>query len=436
MDKIWKITGNKKLLYGLSIIALLVYIFLIAVNTPKIFVFHNNDDYKGAFLRFLDLGHYDAVSEGTTILYNLFLKGLYWFTNDVEISFFLLNFLSQIFLIVFGFYFLRKKTKKIDIYFIILFGLYFFFTINLKSYSGASNDTFLGVFIIVLLYVLTQRLFNKKDQYMSFVLIGLLLAIGISIRMTALLWILLVAFTFIIWFVDSNDSIPKKILKIAVALISFIVLVSAFHYPSFIEKNKLSSYDKAPKNINANWVQRNYLGLKKIEQGKEAPNRDAIWKHTKFDVVIKYLDENGEDSLPKSFFEVISRDPVIVLKMFAYNVGFSILRFFRFWGFLFFLLLVPLLNKKMVLKSFINKENLASNLFLIITLALSFVCFTFIEHRWLIGYEILIPAAVLSYISRKPFAVDTMYKNTVFSMSLIVITLFNLRSILNLILAV
>jgi hypothetical protein len=33
---------------------------------------------------------------------------------------------------------------------------------------------------------------------------------------------------------------------------------------------------KEPKS-GATWIQRNYLGLKKVEQGKEALHRDAIW---------------------------------------------------------------------------------------------------------------------------------------------------------------
>ena len=433
MDKIWKIVGNKSLLKVLSIITLVVYVLLLIVNTPSEFVFHNNDNYKGAFLRFLEKGYYDSVSEGTTILYNVFLKGIYSITNNVESAFIVLNSLSQLFLIVFGFYFLKKYFKKVNIYFLILFGLYLLFTINLKSFAGASNDAFLGVFVIVLLYLLIQKLFiNSKSQYLLFASIGLLLALCFSIRMTAILLIPLVALTFGIWIINSSTNAFKKMLKILTTILTFIVFTSVFHYPSLVENNKLSTYDKTPKNIEANWVQRNYLGLKKIERGDEPANRDVIWYRTKFNEVVKYLEVNGDDSLPKSFFEVLKRDPILVLKMFAYNLSFSLLRFFRFWGLLFFVILLPFFNFRNLKKTVLSKEGLPSNLFLLYLFMLTFVCFTFIEFRWFIGYEILIPIAVLVQIQRVPFFKKDLNKNILFSISLICITLFNLRSIINL----
>ncbi len=217
MNRIWKIIGHPNLLKILSVIALVVYALLLIVNTPNKFVFHNNDNYKGTFLRFLELGYYDAVSEGTTILYNVFLNGLFTFTNNIETSFVILNALSQLFLIIFGFYFLKKQVKKINIHFVVLFGLYLLFTINLKSFAAASNDAFLGVFVIVLLYLLIQKLFDAKNQYLTFSLIGFILALCFSIRMTAILLIPLIAFAFIIWFINSNeDCISENIKNISI----------------------------------------------------------------------------------------------------------------------------------------------------------------------------------------------------------------------------
>ncbi len=434
MNRIWKIVGNEGLLKVSSIITLFVYVLLLVVNTPSEFVFHNNDNYKGAFSRFLEKGYYDSVSEGTTILYNVFLKGIYSITNNVESAFIVLNSLCQLFLIGFGYYFLKKYFKKVNIYFLILFGLYLLFTINLKSFAGASNDAFLGVFVIVLLHLLVQKLFiNSKNQYLIFASIGLLLALCFSIRMTAILLIPLIALTFVIWFMNSNANALKKMFKILTSILTFIVITSMLHYPSLKENSKLSTYDKNPEKYEANWTQRNYLGLKKIERGDEPVNRDVIWYKTKFNEVDKYLKENGEDSLPKSFFEVLKRDPILALKMFAYNFSFSILRFFRFWGLLFFVLIIPFFNLRSLKKLVFSKENLPSNLFLFYLFMLTFVCFTFIEFRWFIGYEILIPIAVLSQINRHHLFNKDINKNILFTVSLVFVTLFNLRSIINLI---
>ncbi len=74
MHKIWNITSSPYFLKYLSIIALFIYTFLVILNTPNEFIFHYNDNYNGSFLRFLELGYYDAVSEGTPILYNVALS--------------------------------------------------------------------------------------------------------------------------------------------------------------------------------------------------------------------------------------------------------------------------------------------------------------------------------------------------------------------------
>lgn len=432
MDKTLHLLGSHRFLKFLSILTLLIYIVLLAFYISSEFWFHNNDDYKGVFIRFLDLGYYDAVSEGTTILYNVFLKVIYLVANNAESSFIFLNAISQLFIIGFGYYVLKKHVQKIDMYFIVMFGLYALFTINLKSFLGASNDAFLGVFVIIMLYLLVHGLFKSKNQYLTFAFVGIVLAVCFSIRMTAILMVPVVIFSFLTWYLNSNEKPTDKILKLLIPVLPFLLVLGMFHYPSLIEGKRLSKYDKNPKEYVSNWTQRNYLGLKKIEQGKDELNRDAIWYRTKFKEVDEYLKNNGEDSLPDNFFEVLKRDPKLVFKIFAYNLIFSVVRFFRFWGFLFFLLILPLFNIKNLRQSIFGIENLPSNLFLIYMLTLTFVCFTFIEFRWYIGYEILIPMAVLSLLQRHTFFQKDNHKNILFSISLICISLFNIRSIINL----
>ncbi len=250
--------------------------------------------------------------------------------------------------------------------------------------------------------------------------------------MTAILLIPLAVFTIIVWAISSKEGLVGKSIKIFTSVIVFVLITAILHFPSLKEHGTLSSFDKNPINISANWTQRNYLGLKKIENGEEPLHRDAIWHRTKFDEVVRYINENGENSLPRSFFEVLISDPVIAIKMFGYNVVFSILRSFRFWGFMILVLMLPLFNIKNLKNSIFDKANLTSNLFIGYMLILSFVCFTFIEFRWFYGYEILIPIAVLSQIKNQSFFKRDIYKNILFSISLVCITFFNLRSIFNL----
>ena len=433
MNRVFKIIGSNIFLKTISILAWVVYVLLIILNSFSGFEFQNNDNYKQVFLRFLEYGYYDSVADGTTILYNLFLKGFYLITNNVELSFIFLNSISQFLLVIFGYLILRKKQEKISLQFLIILGLYILYILNIKSFSGASNDTFLGVFVIILIYLMTQKIFQAKNNILTFILIGFFLAVCFSIRMTAILVVPLIIITFIIWYVNTNESIKIKIFKIATMLLTFILFVSVFHYPSLIENSKLSFVDKTPKNIEANWTQRNYLGLKKIESGNEKMHRDAIWHNTKFDEVVEYLEKNGKNSLPKSFSEVLIKDPILVLKMFTYNVVSSLLRVIRFWGILFCFLLFPFFKNRKLRQTILNIEYLPSTLFVIFMLMLSFVCFTFIEFRWFIGYEILIPLAIISQLNGTSFTINKRYSNSLISVSLILVTAFNLRSIINLI---
>jgi hypothetical protein len=105
-----------------------------------------------------------------------------------------------------------------------------------------------------------------------------------------------------------------------------------------------------------------------------------------------------------------------------------IARFFRFWGFLIFLLPVPLFN-------FIKKRNLENSIsiqpsmfFIIMSVLFSTICLTFIEFRWFVGYEVLVPIAVLQVYNKM---LDTNFKNVFLSLSLIVISLFNIKSIIS-----
>jgi hypothetical protein len=156
---------------------------------------------------------------------------------------------------------------------------------------------FLGVFVLGLLYVGLVRF--KSPSLKDFAAMGLLLGLAFGTRITAVYLIPLVAILIWHWWRQNSLEPKYKIAKVGFMALIFVITTLLFHYPSLIEKQKLGYESKEPKS-GATWIQRNYLGLKKVEQGKEALHRDAIWKHTKFDVVDAYLNANGADSLPRT----------------------------------------------------------------------------------------------------------------------------------------
>lgn len=426
MKRLYKIFISDKFLLIIYIFSTINYILLIGLNNFSFpFRLNRNDGYHLLFTDWISKSYYENVVEGTSILYNIFLKGIYNVVGNTDFSFVILNLISQLFILVIGIHILLKLKYKVkSLQFLIIITLYILYTLNLKSYHNSSNDTFLGVFVILIIYLITFKL-NKEVKSKVFIYVAVLLSFSFSIRITAIFLLPLISVYFYTWFKTSNLTLLHKLRYLSIFFLSFLFVLTAFHYPSIINNKKLSYEIKDPINLNLNWTQRNYLGLKKIELGKEQLHRDAIWKYTKFEEVKKYVEINGENSLPKSMSEFILKDPILYLKISTYNVLNSLIRFIRFWGFLFLFTLYPLFYFR---KNKASHKLLSSVSFIILIFLISFSCLTFIEFRWFFGYEILIPMGVLSFLNFNELK-NKLNMNAIFASSLILVTLFNFRSI-------
>lgn len=401
-----------------------VYVLLIASRFyRKPFEVANKDHYKDLFIDFLHRGFYQSSIAGTTTLYNLALQGLYRLTQNVDAAFMLLNASCDLFYLVFGLYFFNKIDTAKSIYLrivAVIFGLY---TLNQQSYLSASNDTFMGVFVLILLYIWTIRLKSQQAKSIDFLAMGLMLGLAFATRMTAVYLIPLMCIALWFWWRQSEAKIGRKLTLIALTAFTFLVTTIGFHYPSLLEKHQLSYENKTPGN-GLTWIQRNYLGLKKIELGQEPVHRDAIWKNTKFEAVEKYLNKNGANSLPKTYFDAVEYDPLLAAEIGVYNVASVLIRFVRFWGLLF---VVPFIG--VFARTKWGNPQLPMLLFTVFAVLLSFTCFTFMEFRWFLGYEILIPVGLLLAVGQTKLTESIESKNIIFTLSLLLITVFNLKSI-------
>jgi hypothetical protein len=426
MNKVYQLLGNKKNINLAFILFVLVYLVLgvISISNSGLQV-NNNDNYKDLFIKFHELGYYDAVAQGTSIGYNFFLSSIFAVTKNVDVSFFILNLFSDLFLLFFGYYFCSKTDTSRNMFFYIISGIYILYVLNMRSYLSASNDSFLGVFVMILLYLITIKLFKGTNQRVTFSGIGLVFAICLSVRITAILLFPLIFIAFFYWIKNTEIPFFKRVQLILMCSLMFFLTILILHYPAIKEKHSLSYEDKNPSK-DLNWIQRNYLGLKKIESGQEKMNRDAIWKNTKFEKVQEYLKLHGENSLPKTFTQAVLKDPILVAKISFLNIITCFGRFFRFWGFLFFIPIFVLFKG-----DFFNKYKLPAILFFSFIVILSSVCFTFMEFRWFYGYEILIPISILYAIDKFKISVESSKIQSVVVISLLLITLFNVKSIIS-----
>jgi hypothetical protein len=420
-----KILQNKKKnLNIVFVITIFIYLLMIVFYHLKSgFKKIDGDNYTEQFISFLENGFYYEVSNGTSILYNLVLYVFYKITNSIDLSFIILNSITHILILIISIKILKKVFKNsINIYFYYLIVLYSLYILNQSYFISRSNDYFMAIFILLIIYKLINFSFDKSKK--EFVVLGALIGLSLSIRMTAIYLIILLIATIFIKYT------PRKIdfLKTFLIFITIIFTLFIFHFPSLISNKKLSYENKNP--IDCNWVQRNYLGLKKIEEKNLKPHRDVIWKETNFDEVRNHLKNNGKNSLPNSFFEFLIKDPILLIKITVFNFYTFILRYIRFWGFLFFFIFIPFYDifLKFKIKNSFNKIYFESFLFILLSIVVSFTCLTFVEFRWFAGYEILIPIAI--------YKISLDFKNKVllyylFLFSFILISLFNIKSLIS-----
>ena len=412
--------------YAILGCTILVNLVLIVFNNQEVFELFagDSDSFFTAFYNFQKLGFYNGCANGYGLLYFGSVSFFFSLTDNINQSFFWVNFLSQIAIVIVALktiWFFKSKSSLY--YFLSLFTLLATQTINLKSYTSAYNDTFLGVFVVLILYVFITKIIFDFDNKYHFLKLGVLLAIALSIRETTIA--LGLSCLFGIVYLKFANSISWQLVgkNLLFAIIPFIILTSMLHYPSLKEHNKLCFYDKNPK-VGANWVQRNFLGLTKIKNGQETVHRDAIWARTKFDAVNEYLAKNGHDALPRTLFKAFLQDPVLVSSIFGYNIIYSILFTIRFYGLIFLYIAFLFFSKR---------QFIASNVLFFMTLFfysfLSFVCFTFIETRWFVGYEVLVPLSFLLAANKFNFIKQSRRLDVVFIISLVLVSSFNLISI-------
>ena len=415
-------TTSRKLLRFSLIVFVVTWMLYIA----KRLFFGNHqlgdpDRYKESFAFFMENGFYEASVNGTSLLYNLAILPFYKLFGSVDTAIIIVNVIAEILLLWIGLKLLQKLRGTVDtIYFYTIAAAYVFITLNIHPYVRTANDTFMAVFIGLVFYILFYKLETTQKRLKYFVLIGVLLGMCTAIRPTSLFLFVIVAVFFGIKYILEKRQFKALFIAGFFIGIASLVTISALHFPSIKEKGTLSFYNKNFEK-DVNWVQRNYLGLKKIQLGEEPLHKSAIFNKTPFSEVRAYIQENGEDALPSSASEFVQKDPKLYLQVVVYNLVYSTAKFVRYYG---FLLLLPLFL--LFKKPRFSERKRASWLFITYTILICALCFTMMEYRWYIGYELLLLIAILTTL---PLALERFQQKKIdvlFSISLILVATCNL----------
>ncbi|PQV47290.1 hypothetical protein CLV33_10772 [Jejuia pallidilutea] len=407
-------------------------ILIIFVATWSIHLFYSNidfsfkeigdpDRYFSAFDFYLNHDYNTTITKGSSYLYNLINHLFFKIFDDVKKAFLFTNIISQLLVLILGILLLIKVNRKINSKsFYAVLSIYVFNILSLKAFRYSNNDVFQTVFFMLIIFLFLIAYEKKTKYHYLFFIIGIICAICTLIRPTSQIIIVVVLFSIILLeFLKKSTifSYSKSLLLFFVPLMSIVLMC---HYPSIQEKGKLGFYDK---NFNegANWLQRNYLAVKKMEAGELPVHKNSIFRETPFSEVNQYLKKNGVASLPRNQKEFLMKDPMLVLKLSIYNLGFLSLKYFRFYG---FLIIFPFMY--LFTKPYISMRKYPLYVFLFAMLLISTIVLTLMEFRWVIGYDILLCICIL--ISLKYFAHTKLQPKMpyVIKTSLILVSIFNI----------
>ena len=339
----------------------------------------DGDVYMELFQRFISNGAYFEIEKGTSVMYNFALYPIYLLVGDVKETFIIFNSLCIVLSIILGVYLLYKISIRFDIniYFTyLLCSIYIFYIISQKFINILANDdSFMGLLYLIIIYFSIKNIESPKHYYFS--IIGFILGLCLGIREITILF-----FPFILYMIFYSNAKVKNLIYF---LIPLVITVFVLHSPSIMAGNGLSFYNKNPEDVN--WIQKNHLAISEIEKSTGIFNIRpwSIWRANTFDDVREYLKQNGENSLPKGFLDIVFNHPMQLIKMTLFNLLFLFKYYFKTIG---GFILIPLI--------FLFRKNFFLLPFLYFCFIFCFVAYSHVELRWLSGIEIMLFISILT----------------------------------------
>ncbi|WP_324721929.1 hypothetical protein [Salinimicrobium sp. HB62] len=265
--------------------------------------------------------------------------------------------------------------------------IFYLFVIQTTFFAGV-NDILLDLFGTLFLIVISLPV-KQKNTFRNAILLGFLIALILGTRKMALtyiltFWVIFIAFSITI---KNNRIFNAKIGLII--LLSFIAFFTLLNFYPLLHQKKFSFDDKVLKGT-VNWAQWDYHNALLIDRGVQ-----ERFQHTNIPETQKFILENGDNSLPSTFLEMIYFDPALTFKEFFIDLFTSLKYIFRQTGFLALLFLFILTSH--VHRIFKTKTVLSSDFIYIFSatylLLISFIVITNIQGRW---FMFFLPMLILS----------------------------------------
>jgi hypothetical protein len=192
------------------------------------------DWYIKYFEQYLINGHYKSVSEGTSVLFYFLLDCFLDLDSELYKGFWVFNTICQILIACIGVKIIFSLIKDRDDKFIKFVAALSFalFWLSNRMHQYNHNDLFFILVLTLLYFVLTA---HKKN---TIIFVSLFFAFLLSTRLLSILF--LPSIIVLLIFQKKNISLNNYFKGILV----FVLILFSLHFPSIIENQKLSFYNK------------------------------------------------------------------------------------------------------------------------------------------------------------------------------------------------
>lgn len=417
---------NWNLTINLGLLILLIQILIYAKIKFGLHFFlgttlGDEEKYLEDILFYKENGLYQSIVKGVSITFLILSSIVDKFFNDPLLSLRSTSLLSSLvfFLTVVR---MERKFFKLSIIYRNVAYISIIYIIVLQGFLFAGiNDLLLDVFASLIFIFIFSEINNNKNflvkSKINFLTIGVFLGLMLCTRKMSLVYI--PSFILVLFLLKSF-----KFSKLSYVLLGFLSVIFLLNYPSIIENGTLSFDDKVLKS-EVSWSQFDYYNMLIIQEG-----HGVRGQHVELQEVEQYLDMNGAQSLPNSFFSMIFFNPKLTIIEFFYGLKMSFIGFLRSLGLLFIMGLFLFKIKIKDIFSFrINNYSQAIILFGIsFTLLISFIVISYIQFRW---FMVFLPFLIIGILKKfEELKIDGAIKNLLLLLHIIGLFIMNIPFLL------
>ncbi|MEM0541960.1 hypothetical protein WFZ85_05000 [Flavobacterium sp. j3] len=299
-----------------------------------------------------------------------------------------------------------------------------------QMYSGTSD--FLSFVFLVPPFLIILDSINLKKINLSInfcVFIGLLFAISIASRPTAIILIALF-YTSMFLILGFKIIFCKENLVMLLSLGFFLSLINFL--PIIQQQKIILDVKEVPEETGVNWFQKNYLMAKFWDSNKIPTSQ---WISTA--EVIEFKKQNPNFEFPKNQIELLLKEPGLYFRQMIRMFVKAMYTSFRFMYFLFPIMLLSFINSKRIswLKTcnYKNPNGIAKNKIIVLFHFISIIVFSFIavkmfEFRWVIPIMILYTYYAIHYISLLPIKARFLIYNFSFICGILLYMMFFIKN--------